>query len=190
MIVPLEKPGTPEELVHFGVKGMKWGVRNKVVGSSGYKGLSKATQKNVARTRGSQRVAQKTARTIQRNKKKIAIGVGTGMLVAGTVTAAYILHKNGKLPVNPLSNRHPHDVQRILDNHGKVSRREWKRLVRMRTADREAAVRMKSHIMNYEREMARQTKAAHDMIDKMGLSGPDATKAKEWSDALLKNVGK
>lgn len=28
MIVPLEKPGTPEELIHFGVKGMKWGVRN------------------------------------------------------------------------------------------------------------------------------------------------------------------
>lgn len=28
MIVP-EKPGTPEELVHTGVKGMKWGVRRK-----------------------------------------------------------------------------------------------------------------------------------------------------------------
>lgn len=27
MIVDLEKPGTPEELVHYGVKGMKWGVR-------------------------------------------------------------------------------------------------------------------------------------------------------------------
>ncbi len=29
MIVPLEKPGTPEELVHFGVKGMRWGVRKE-----------------------------------------------------------------------------------------------------------------------------------------------------------------
>lgn len=29
MRVPLEKPGTPEELLHFGVKGMKWGVRNR-----------------------------------------------------------------------------------------------------------------------------------------------------------------
>ena len=29
MIVPLEKPGTPTELIHYGVKGMKWGVRNR-----------------------------------------------------------------------------------------------------------------------------------------------------------------
>lgn len=34
MIVPLEKPGTPEELVHFGVKGMKWGVRKSPVTSN------------------------------------------------------------------------------------------------------------------------------------------------------------
>ena len=27
MQVPTEKPGSPEEIVHFGVKGMKWGVR-------------------------------------------------------------------------------------------------------------------------------------------------------------------
>ena len=29
MIMPLEKPGTPEELVHFGTKGMKWGIRKE-----------------------------------------------------------------------------------------------------------------------------------------------------------------
>lgn len=27
-MIPVEKPGTPQELVHFGKKGMKWGVRN------------------------------------------------------------------------------------------------------------------------------------------------------------------
>lgn len=27
MIVSLEKPGTPHELVHYGIKGMRWGVR-------------------------------------------------------------------------------------------------------------------------------------------------------------------
>jgi hypothetical protein len=26
-VIATEKPGTPEELVHYGVKGMKWGVR-------------------------------------------------------------------------------------------------------------------------------------------------------------------
>lgn len=29
MKVSIEKPGTPQELVHFGVKGMKWGVRKQ-----------------------------------------------------------------------------------------------------------------------------------------------------------------
>ena len=33
-MLSVEKPGTPEELVHFGKKGMKWGVRNKA-GSAG-----------------------------------------------------------------------------------------------------------------------------------------------------------
>lgn len=30
-MLPVEKPGTPEELVHTGVKGMKWGVRKSPV---------------------------------------------------------------------------------------------------------------------------------------------------------------
>ena len=28
-MIPTEKPGTPEELAHYGVKGMKWGVRRQ-----------------------------------------------------------------------------------------------------------------------------------------------------------------
>lgn len=34
MIIPIEKPGTPEELVHFGVKGMRWGVRKEYQATS------------------------------------------------------------------------------------------------------------------------------------------------------------
>jgi len=33
--VSVEKPGTPGELVHHGVKGMKWGVRKEQVSSAG-----------------------------------------------------------------------------------------------------------------------------------------------------------
>lgn len=28
-MISLEKPGTPEEIFHYGVKGMKWGVRRQ-----------------------------------------------------------------------------------------------------------------------------------------------------------------
>lgn len=28
-MISVEKPGSPEELVHFGVKGQKWGVRKQ-----------------------------------------------------------------------------------------------------------------------------------------------------------------
>lgn len=35
-MISTEKPGTPEELVHFGVKGMKWGV-HRTAGSRAFK---------------------------------------------------------------------------------------------------------------------------------------------------------
>lgn len=35
MITDVKKPGTPEELVHAGVKGMKWGVRKQRTPSAG-----------------------------------------------------------------------------------------------------------------------------------------------------------
>ena len=70
MIVPLEKPGTPEELVHAGVKGMKWGVRKKEETSSG---TSSPDQK----------------RHLSSRQKKVLIGAG----VAATVLAAYGTYK-------------------------------------------------------------------------------------------------
>jgi hypothetical protein len=62
-MLSVEKPGSPAELVHHGVKGQKWGVRRnrlatsgsgssvqkKVTGSSAFKGASKASNKNVQR---------------------------------------------------------------------------------------------------------------------------------------------
>jgi hypothetical protein len=33
-MISVEKPGTPSELVHHGVKGQKWGVRRRVLGAA------------------------------------------------------------------------------------------------------------------------------------------------------------
>lgn len=53
-MLPIEKPGTPEELVHFGVKGMRWGVRKSETSSNtgsnakARKAISKEAHKNNA----------------------------------------------------------------------------------------------------------------------------------------------
>jgi hypothetical protein len=37
-MISIEKPGTPEEILHFGTKGMRWGVRNDRTSSGGRAG--------------------------------------------------------------------------------------------------------------------------------------------------------
>jgi hypothetical protein len=131
----IEKPGTPEELVHYGVKGMKWGVR-KSSSSSGKAGKSMST------------------------RKKVAIGAGTVALVAGSAFVAYKLNQAGSLPVSPLSNRHPSDVKRLLEENGnvKLSSREWKRYSRLAAADREQAARMQTTRIEAGRRLAKKAK--------------------------------
>lgn len=50
MKVAVEKPGSPEEILHFGKKGMKWGVRQRYLASVQSRG---ARQRRVATGRGS-----------------------------------------------------------------------------------------------------------------------------------------
>lgn len=78
-----EKPYSPEELVHFGVKGMKWGIRKNQESSS---------QTNSGNS-------QKSSRLTDRQKKVLkgtAIIAGTLVLTAGTVYAKPTLSQNGK----------------------------------------------------------------------------------------------
>jgi hypothetical protein len=52
-MISVEKPGSPEELVHYGVKGMRWGHRRHQSGppavtkTKGWKAWQNASQKNV-----------------------------------------------------------------------------------------------------------------------------------------------
>lgn len=50
-MLSVEKPGTPEELVHFGVKGMKWGVRSGSRSTSRNPGKKKLTSDDILRAR-------------------------------------------------------------------------------------------------------------------------------------------
>jgi hypothetical protein len=90
VIVPLEKPGTPRELVHFGVKGMHWGIRRD------YQGLGRRS-----RTPASQ------AKYERRKKiaKRVAIGVGAaGLIAAGAVFIAHTLKQSGHVKPKRPSN--------------------------------------------------------------------------------------
>jgi hypothetical protein len=101
VIVPIEKPGTPQELVHFGVKGMRWGVRKSEESSSN------------------------TPKTPMSTKKKVAIGVGVAAtVVVGAAVTAYILKNRGSNPISYSENvrtRKSSIVGKLLKQHG------WKR---------------------------------------------------------------
>ena len=103
MIVSVEKPGTPAELVHVGVKGMKWGVRKqrKTTGS-------KTTGK------------EEPFWTPQRKStaKKVAIATAALVVVAGAAYVAYKLHQNGKLPLSSakLSPKAAPAVKKVFDS--------------------------------------------------------------------------
>jgi hypothetical protein len=81
---PIEKPGTPEELVHHGIKGMHWGVRKE----SGTSSPSSASDKSAAR---------------RATVKKVAIGTGVLVAVAGSAYVAYKLNQSGKLPISSVA---------------------------------------------------------------------------------------
>lgn len=49
MKVSIEKPGTPSELVHFGKKGMRWGIRKDRISSSKYYNKDFVQKKDVYR---------------------------------------------------------------------------------------------------------------------------------------------
>lgn len=69
-MIPIEKPGTPQELVHYGVKGMKWGVRKKRDSSGSSRSSSaKTSVKKGARKAG--RYADNVLFELSRNSEYV-----------------------------------------------------------------------------------------------------------------------
>lgn len=67
MKVPLEKPGTPQELVHVGVKGMRWGVRNE----EELVGINRRSKEYIkAIPKKSKRSAEEKQKNLEENFKK------------------------------------------------------------------------------------------------------------------------
>lgn len=135
-----EKPGSPAEVLeHVGVKGMHWGVRKESTSSG---------------------TAKKKPRISSDTKKKIAFTAAEAIVVVGAAYTLHRLHKAGKLPANPLSNRHPSVVRDLLrkNENTKFSRREWKHFVKTDRANRIARENMHTAKLLAERNFARSQK--------------------------------
>lgn len=87
-------------LAHYGVKGMKWGVRKARAESSSSTSNgddSKATEKSIRRERA----------------KKVAIGTGLLVAAAGAAYVGYKLHESGNLPVSNLKRAKPEVKKKV-----------------------------------------------------------------------------
>lgn len=87
-------------LAHYGVKGMKWGVR-------------KARDKTPAST--SSDADSKAAKTSARREKAKKVAIGTGLLIAaaGTAYVGYKLHEGGHLSVSKLGSAKPEVKKKV-----------------------------------------------------------------------------
>lgn len=163
MKVDLEKPGTPDELVHFGKKGMKWGVRNtqRVGDTVVSRGLGISTTGNRARSAARTAAASsKTPRAPMSTKKKVAIGVGVGVaVVGGAVVAGHILGSRGKIRISDIDGG-KENIIRLKNGKGAIStltHKQWDLKIseakasarRLDTASKSIAARRKMGMPGY-----------------------------------------
>lgn len=101
---------SPEEaLIHYGKKGMRWGVRNEdePSGSSRYK-VEKTTS-SIPRTDAEKRAARRAM------AKKAAIGAGILTAVAGAGFVAYKLNQSGNLPMSSIRKTAKIDPKKVAE---------------------------------------------------------------------------
>lgn len=135
-MISTEKPGTPEELVHFGVKGMRWGIRNEKESSGNsrksqrelvnlndrtksyigaLKDVGPKNQKEyldnlkVSQEKFFKKVGYDKEKGLTENQKKILKGVGVGTVVVGGVILYAKYGQNLPGGTAPLSSIKPGD---------------------------------------------------------------------------------
>lgn len=84
-----EQPASLDELAHFGVKGMKWGVRKKTDSSSSNSNSASNTMPNSS--------TKQTASNRKAIARNVMIGAGILTVAAGAGFAVYQLNKNPNL---------------------------------------------------------------------------------------------
>jgi hypothetical protein len=142
MLVSLEKPGTPQELVHHGIRGMKWGVRK----SSSTSGQTSTSKKPMS------------------TKKKVAIGVGVATVAVGVAATTYYLHKNGKLPLSTAA-KSGGKVYQNLDAIPKVKVSEIAQA--QRTVDREQYIKLMMSSKKYAPTLEEATRIANETYSRL-----------------------
>jgi ribosomal protein S18 acetylase RimI-like enzyme len=96
-----EKPGSPEDILHYGVKGMKWGVRKDQPSGGAKKQSHRERFHEGSPGAIVTRVIAKTGETITVEKEKpsrlaVAIGVLTGREPPESVSSMVIKDRSGK----------------------------------------------------------------------------------------------
>lgn len=87
-MLSIEKPGTPSELIHFGKKGMKWGVRNESSSSTNTRPRMSNKKKAV--------IGVATVATIGAIK---LVGVKPVVVAAGAAFAVHTIKQNNAMTV-------------------------------------------------------------------------------------------
>lgn len=86
------KPGTPEELVHFGVKGMHWGVRtNRDSGGGGSSTKKSSSPTKSAKPKLTEQQTAAAALIRRQRNVKIAKVAATSAAVIGARLALYAI---------------------------------------------------------------------------------------------------
>jgi hypothetical protein len=154
-----------EFLEHYGVKGMKWGVRRKRSRSSG------GSDSNDSQSPQQKAVADQAAKF----KRRAAFGLGVAAV--GTAATMYHLGKSGNMPAKEIAvDKHLRKAAQLRQSIGSAKAPKPKTKMKFSDSGDLAAMKAKA---------ASAVKEANAMLreqdDKLGIPFPEREYLKEWT---------